>query len=409
VKRSLGAGVLLACLVASGGAVAQNATTEKAKMLFNAGAAAYSNGQFTAAIQAFDEANRLYPKPQIAFSLAQAHRRQYFIDKNAEHLKAAIKLFHEYLDQVKEGGRRGDAAQALGELEPLASRTDMASAGTPMSKEPTRLMVLSQPEDAQIEIDGKPAKSGMAVEVAAGKHHVKVSAPGYFPEEKEVQAIENTLRPVDSALKEKPAHLFVEAASGATISVDGRPSGETPLLAPIDLPAGGHLVIVTKNGYRAYTQEIDLARDEQKRIVVDFKPTTQRMVAYGFFVGAATAAVTGGILTALALSKQADASTILDRQGQGTLVPADRLDYEAARSRRDDLLTASYVAYGVAAGALATGAVLYFFDQPVVTLPTGRMEEKKPPAPSGPKEPIEMSFSPLLAPGTAGGALTGRF
>lgn len=380
-------------------------------MLFNAGAAAYSNGQFTAAIQAFDEANRLYPKPQIAFSLAQAHRRQYFIDKNAEHLKTAIKLFHDYLDQVKEGGRRGDAAQALGELEPLASRTDMSTvAAAPASKEPTRLMVLSQPEDAQIEIDGKPAKPGMAVEVAAGKHRVKVSAPGYVAEEKEVQAIENTLRPVDSTLKEKPAHLFVEGVSGATISIDGRPSGETPLLTPIDLPAGSHLVIVTKNGYRAYTQEIDVARDEQKRIVVDFKPTTQRLVAYGFFVGTAAAAVTGGIFTALALSKQADASTILDRQSQGTLVPADRLDYEAARNRRDDLFTASYVAYGIAAGALVTGAVLYFFDQPVVTLPSRQMEDKKKPlAPSAPKEPIEMSFAPLLAPSTAGGAFTGRF
>jgi hypothetical protein len=172
-------------------------------------------------------------------------------------------------------------------------------------------------------------------------------------------------------------------------------------------------VAVTKNGYRAYTEEVDLARDEQKRIVVEFRPTSQRVVAYGFFVGAAAAVVTGGVLTAIALKNQGDASSLLDRQPSGTLLPPDLNDYEAARSRRDDFNKASFIAYGVAGGALVTGAILYLFDQPVVGATATRTEDRKKPAPptppSGPREPIELGFAPLLAPSAAGGALTGRF
>jgi hypothetical protein len=407
------AATAVSLLLAASPAAAQQSNTDKAKMLFNAGAAAYSSGQFNAAIQAFDEANRLLPKPQIGFSLAQAHRRQYFIDKNPEHLRAAIKLFQEYLARVPEGGRRGDAAQALGELEPLAARmgsetTASASASAP--KDPTRLMVLAQPEDATVEIDGKVTKAGMAMDVTPGKHHVKVSAPGYVSEEKDVPALEHTLRPVDFALKEKPAKIWVEGPSGATVTIDGRPSGETPLLVPIEVASGTHLVVVTKNGYRAFTQEVDVGRDELKKLPVELRPTTQRVVAYGFFVGAATAAVTGGIFTAMVLKNQGDASSILDRRGDGTLSPNDLAAYDRARDRRDSWTTASLVAFGVAGVALATGFVLFAFDQPVVTLPTRSPEDrKKPAAPTGPKEPIEMSFSPLIAPEIAGGTIVGRF
>jgi tetratricopeptide (TPR) repeat protein len=398
--------------LAAPAALAQS-STDKAKMLFNAGAAAYSAGQFNAAIQAFDEANRLLPKPQIGFSLAQAHRRQYFVDKNGEHLRVAVKLFQDYLAQVPEGGRRGDAAQALGELEPLLARAGgepSAPASMSASKDPTRLMVLASPEDAAVEIDGKAAKAGMAVDVTPGKHHVKVSAPGYFPDEKDVAALEHALRPVDVALKEKPARLVIEGPSGATVTIDGRPSGETPLLVPIEVPAGTHLVVITKNGHRAFSQDVEVGRDELKKIPVDLKASGQRTAAWGFFIGGAAALVTGGVFTAVMFKNQGDASSILDKRGDGSLTPDDLAAYDRARDRRDGWAAASAVAFGVGGAAIATGLVLYLFDAPQVTLPARAPEErKKPTTPAGPKEPIEMSFTPLFAPGMSGAGVVGRF
>ena len=52
-----------------------------AKNYFKAGASAYAAGDYLAAIQALDAAYRLTPLPAIAFSLAQAERRQYFASR----------------------------------------------------------------------------------------------------------------------------------------------------------------------------------------------------------------------------------------------------------------------------------------------------------------------------------------
>ena len=134
MRRVLFATALALGLACAPAASAQT-TVEQAKTLFTAGASAYASGQFEAAIQAFESANRLVAKPAIVFSIAQAHRRQYFLDKNAEHLRTAIAKYHQYIDQVAEGGRRADAAQALAELEPMLSKitADPAASVRPRS------------------------------------------------------------------------------------------------------------------------------------------------------------------------------------------------------------------------------------------------------------------------------------
>src|SRR4051812_6955024 len=86
---------------------------ERAKDSFKAGAAAYAAGDYLAAIQALDAAYQLTPLPAIAFSLAQAERRQYFVDHARAHLDRAISLFRQYIDVAPGGSRRADALDAL--------------------------------------------------------------------------------------------------------------------------------------------------------------------------------------------------------------------------------------------------------------------------------------------------------
>src|SRR5262245_36246218 len=71
-----------------------------AKDLFKAGAAAYGAGDYRAAIQALEGAYRLTPLPAIAFSLAQAERREFFVSREPSHLARAVELFRLYLTQV---------------------------------------------------------------------------------------------------------------------------------------------------------------------------------------------------------------------------------------------------------------------------------------------------------------------
>src|SRR5690606_30939982 len=110
--------LLVALVLLSASAAAQD-NTARARDLFAAGVAAYEDGQFLHAAQAFVEAHRLIQKPQLLFSAAQAFRRQFDSDGDQKSLRMAVKYYGDYLAAVKEGGRRVDAARALGELRPL--------------------------------------------------------------------------------------------------------------------------------------------------------------------------------------------------------------------------------------------------------------------------------------------------
>lgn len=414
VAVAVAALVARSALAAPSGAKTGN--EEQAKMLFTVGAEAYSSGQYKAAIQAFSEANKILPRPAIVFSLAQAHRRQYVIDKEPEHVRQAARLFRDYLAQVPEGGRRNEATQALEELEPMEQRMGGEAAGKGASaasaREPARLMVTSRPAGASVVLDGKPGKpTPFGPEVTPGPHKIVVTSAGYYDEEREVLAIDNTLVPVPIDLREKPAKVSIEAPNGSQVSVDGRFAGTTPLSAPLDVPSGEHYVVVTRNGYRAYAEDVAVARDEHKTIKVKLAATGQRTIAWSLIATGVAAAVVGGVFTGVSLHNQHAAEDILDARSTRNLSPADQSDYAGDVRSRNDWRTAAYVAYGVGAAAFLTGVVFYVFDQPRVTPPPRRTEEKpKAPAPTGPSmtEPMmEMSWS--VAPGGATAGVRGRF
>ena len=102
----------------------------RAKTHFALGARAYEANEFRVAIEAFEAANRLAPHPALLFSIAQASRKQYFIDCKPEDLRRAVDSYRKYLAGAPEGARRGEAGAALAELEPLAERLG-ALAGRP--------------------------------------------------------------------------------------------------------------------------------------------------------------------------------------------------------------------------------------------------------------------------------------
>ncbi|MEO8876886.1 MAG: PEGA domain-containing protein [Polyangiaceae bacterium] len=404
---ALGAGLLL-----SPPAFAQN--VEQAKELFQAGAQYYANGQYAAAIQAFEAANKIVPKPAIEFSIAQAHRRQYFVDKNPEHLSAAIRLYQDYI--AKGGARTADAAQALEELQTIANRMsaeERAQAARAPTKEPPRLMVMSQTPGAQVTLDSKLTKPiPFGPDVTAGKHHVHVFAPGYFDYDQDVDAFDNTVTPVNADLKEKTAHLTLDAPANATVSIDGRFAGTTPLPAAIQLPAGHHLLVITKNGHKAFVQEIDLKRDERKTLSVKIGASGQRIVADSLLISAVGAAIVGGVFTGVALVEQGKASDLNDRRGQSVFTEQDAADYDFYKSARNRWGTVAGVAYGVSAASLLTGIVFYVFDQPTVNLPPERFEESPSPSQKNQRptiEPLEMGMAPLAGPNVAGAMLFGRF
>jgi hypothetical protein len=410
MRRALLAAGLAVLLLPSPARAADDALGQ-AKTFFNAGAQAYDAGRFGAAVQAFQQAYALAPRPAILFSMAQAERKAWFVDKHIDDLKHAIEHYHAYLNQVPTGGRRGDAADGLAELEPIAARmTQEPTAPTaPATEVKTRMMVTSATSGAKASLDGGPATEVPLIDdVSPGKHHVHLSADGYFDEDREAIAVAGSLAAIDVVLRDRPATLSIQLDAPASIAVDGRPVGSSPLAHPLELPAGPHIVTVTKNGYQALTREVMLERGKPSTMAATLQTTGQRKTAWVFFGAAGAGLLTGGAFTGAALVEESHALDIQNAMKVGTISSAQGASYDADVNARDRWRTVSIAGYGAGVGLLAVGTFLWIFDTPnpqEVPLP-----EESPSRPPEPRktEPLEMGLLPWVAPGAAGLSFGGR-
>lgn len=403
--------MVAAALCLSGIAGAQDEDVARAKTYFAAGAQAYSVGKYKAAVQAFDEAYRLAPRSAILFSTAQALRRQYFVDRDRSHLDRAIELYRRYVNEVPQGGRRADAVQALSELEPLAARLDAQAGvggGVPDAAPATRLMISSPTPDARISVDGAaPVEAPYIAEVEAGKHRVKVTAPGFEDDEREVVTVKGELLAFDVRLRERMARLRLVVDDGARIFVDGRYQGETPLSKALQLPAGKHVVSVIRAGYDGYSSEIVLERGKTKTVAVELSYSKQRNASLVLLGAGGVSMVVSLGFFAQSLARQAAAREVLDRKEKENITAEDLDVYDAARRDRDQLRIAGAVAATTGLALGAVGGTLYLFDTPHVPEQGSTGPSKpRPRRSSGPKT---LSAAPVVAPGFVGGGLSGTF
>ena len=409
-------GLLLAFAIgmAAVDARADNDPVQQAKALFSAGASAYDKGDYVAAIQAFEGAAKLAPRPALVFSLAQAHRRQYYIDSRPEHLRAAVDLYRAYLEQAPEGNRRADASQALQELGPSAQKLG-GDSSAPAAQEAARISIHSSgTPGARVSLDGgKTVEAPLIGAVTAGKHKVVISADGFFDETREVTAVLGTIIAEDVALRERPALVtLVGADDGARVEVDGRFVSTTPLHAPLEIASGSHLLTVTKNGHEAYARDLDLGRGETRSLDAKLAPSKQRGTAGWLFVAGGVAVVAGGAFLTVALLEEATASSILNARATRNLTAADLDRYDAARRARTSWTAASVAGFGAGAVLAATALVLFVFDPPSTPSTAHRDDATKPAGPLPRRvEPTEVGvgFVPWLGPTLVGGGAEVRF
>jgi hypothetical protein len=386
-----------------GVAHAQEAELGRAKEYFRAGAQAYAVGEFDAAVQAFEQAYALAPRPAVLFSIGQAERRQYFLDHQRPHLERAIEMFRKYLEQDPQASRRVDAVQALSELEPLLVQTVPArapetAAPAPPAPAPTRLMVYSAAPGARISLDAQDGSlSPLVREVAAGKHRVRVSAPGFVSSERRLLAIQGALVSVDVVLQELPARLTVIAPAGAELRIDGRVQGECPFPRPIEVAPGKHLITLTKNGFDGVSREEQLVRGESRVVRVRMTRSTQRTAALVMFGASASGVVAGGIFTYFAFRQQASAQAFLDDRGRAPLTPDDREQYESNRIDRDRLRLAAGLCLGAGVTLGVGGTLLFLLDESAIA---ARKDKQRPAADRKPT--ARWSLEPSAGPGELG-------
>jgi hypothetical protein len=341
----------------------------RARDYFRAGAQAYSIGEYATAIQAFEQAYALAPRPAVLFSIAQAEKRQYFADQKREHLENAVRLYRQYLQAEPQATRKTDAVEALSELEPLLSpvlsqvRPTTDSQPAPAFKAPTRVMLTSPAEGAQLSLDGaEPQGSPLIREVAPGQHVVKISAPGYATDERNVIAVEGALATFDIALAERPAKLLVIGPEGAALSIDGRLQGTCPFPKPLELSPGEHLVTFTDSGYVTWSSEQRLERGKTTTVVARMPRTIQRTSSLILFGAAASAVTASGFLAYFTLEQEASAKSFLNERGKSELSGSNLDEYNSIRSDRTKLRVATLTTAGIGVGLAALGAFLFTYD-----------------------------------------------
>jgi hypothetical protein len=374
------------------------ADIERAKASFKAGANAYAAGDYLAAIQALEAAYEISPLPAIAFSLAQAERKQYFVKEEREHLLRALELFHRYLQQEPNGPRREDARLAIAQLEPLLGSKPALEVAPKQQQRPTRVMIVSEVPGASISLDGEaPASSPLIREVQPGKHRARVTASGYVDVEREVTAVQGELLLTEVRLPERPSLLYVWAPPGADVYVDGVWIGQGGERISLPVSSGMHQLSVTKKGQRMVRRDLRIERGRSYAENVTLEPTTQRTLSELLFIGGGGALGVSLIFSAFAIRSENKAEDFLGRRSHRAADPAQLTAYDASLVERNRYRNAAAISAAGSFGMLITGLFLHELDRP---LPPGAPQRRERPAEASLSR---FSFVPL-APSTDAGA-----
>ena len=381
--------VLSALVALTSHGFAQSASDlERAKASFKAGANAYAVGDYLAAIQALEDAYEISPLPAIAFSLAQAERKQYFVDEQRAHLQRALELFRRYLSEDTRGARREDARLAITQLEPLLDAKPRKPELTAKAQaRPTRLMIVSDAPGARITLDdGAAAASPLIREVTPGKHHARVQASGYVDAERDVTALSGELLLTEVRLAERPGTLFVSAPAGAEVYVDGVFVGQGGQMVTVSLAPGPHQMHVAQQGRRLARRAIRLERGKAHTEIVTLEPTTQRTLSEVLFIGGGAAIGASLVLSALAVRSENRAEDFLQERSHKNVDSGELVAYRASLVERNRYRTAAGVGVASAFGMFITGLFLHELDQPRSPA-TRRPDEPRPAAAKAPTTP----------------------
>ena len=402
--------VAICCAVACAlGGIVRADKRGDAERYFAYGEKAYRAQSFGAAAANFERAYAALALPEIAFSAAQAHRRQYRVDHDPKHVKRAIELYNKYLEAFKEGHRVADAADALEELDRELAKLVRAGAKMDGLVDKPRTWVgidvsfgadetrhamhevadapATQGGAASAWIDGKQVKLFEEVDVKPGEHELRAEADGYVASRKIVAIGDGQGQLFTLELAPKPARVAIRAERGTQIALDGRAQGAAPM-PPLDVPAGKHVLGFAHLGRVPVVRELVVRRGQELALDGKLAMTTRRRVVpwiVGTASGLAVVAAVSGIAAAVLTH---DAWVLERRFNAGNAQPSDLASYHDDQQWRD-WSRATAIGTGVTAvllGGLA--ALLFYTDNP---------------------SPERARVMPAVAPGGVGVSLTGRF
>jgi len=223
-RSLLGATLTAALLAASPAAHAQGPDTApaptaaeksdakaRAQKHFERGIAAYKEGRFKDAIDAFLDAHRDYPSPTLSFNAARAYEK---MGDNT----GALRFYREYLRQATQASDRPFVEGRISELEKTLQERGIQ-----------QVTVLSNVEGATVIIDGRPV--GVAPwtgEILPGRHTFVLKREGYKEATGEFELLAHRSLDVAVSMETAPAEAAPPSAPAPQAPVEPVPKSEPP-------------------------------------------------------------------------------------------------------------------------------------------------------------------------------------
>ncbi|MFH1438648.1 MAG: PEGA domain-containing protein [Pseudomonadota bacterium] len=306
---------------------------EEAKMHFEKGVILVGQENWEAALIEFEESLERYPTQGAALNRAMCL-------KALHRYEDALEAFEGYLEQyakVLDEERRGEAQKNIEEINALIGTIE----------------VHVNIDGAAVFVDGEekgtsPLKGKLGV--GPGFHNVRVEAKGYIPDDRDVKIVSGKTRELDVYLLKAPNVGFVTIESnmeGSLVRIDGEEAGTTPFYG--ELGVGGHSIVVTRDDYRDFEAFVDMQLNQKRVISATLEPE-KKLKKHWFW------STTGLAIACTAATIAMGASAYALDQDYDPY-ESSREDYELGK----DLMIATDVTLGLAAGSAVAALVLYFF------------------------------------------------
>jgi hypothetical protein len=239
----------------------------EAKGDYDAGKILFEDGDFQTSRIKFQAAYDLTHDARLLWNVAVCQ-------KNERHYAKALATLSRYL---RDGGDllspsdRNDAEELSKAITPFTSAATFR-----VSEDGAQLWV----DDERLGIT--PITQPVAIDL--GPRKVRAKKDGFRVFEEEVAVGGNATVTIDVRMERQSGHLDLRVPSNATVSIDGNAVGTGPSV-DIDLPVGGHELLVTAPGMRPYQGDlvIEDARTRAFDITLEHAPdpTSEVDVAVG--------------------------------------------------------------------------------------------------------------------------------
>lgn len=319
---------------------------------------------YAGALVEFQSSVRLYPTKSGLYNLGQCYRR---LSRYAEALGTFAELEAQF-GSALDADFRADIAKEIRTIRKLTAELTLS---------------VSQP-GATIRLGGEvigrsPLQKPLVL--PPREHYLEVQMPGFEPVQRTLGLAMGERRTETIQLVPLSAKLMVTTnnVAGAVIQIDGREAGQTPLPAPLALPAGEYRVGISKPGYepvplqRAFLQggettaltfQLTLPPPERAPQRDTGSGTQQAFAWIGAGLTAATA-IAAGVTWYQADSRYEEFTRYDDQVTSGAVRAGDpgAADLDAAResaAEDTDQYSAAAIGLGIASGVFAVATTVLF-------------------------------------------------